>query len=283
MKATVQDTIARVARHYDGALPKYDKISLMDLAHSLRVISESKAEVQEWVLQSGIKLRLPVPMPLGRAVKSLVRKVPFYFIPMASGVPTEPIAMGPMAFIPNSASHVSDADHQRLMHHVRTRQIRHCANFEDWMNHWVVHGGHPNPDGTYVTVQISRQMMIERVSNLLGGSHPPNDPAGDSNRFDPYVRMLHEIAVANGAPLTYYQLLESRKGHHPATAAPRSLLIIARPRTHSQPDRQEAPRGRWHPPKCLAIRIISQIIAGGGYFEYKFPSFQSIQGPSPSG
>jgi len=53
-------------------------------------------------------------------------------------------------------------------------------------------------------------MLIKRVANFLGASHPAGMESSRKfeNRFDPYIRELHEIYILDGIKLTYYQLLE---------------------------------------------------------------------------
>lgn len=57
---------------------------------------------------------------------------------------------------------------------------------------------------------ISREMLIRRVANFLGASHPAGMETSTEfeNRFDPHIRSLHEIRVLSNIRLTYYELLE---------------------------------------------------------------------------
>ena len=57
---------------------------------------------------------------------------------------------------------------------------------------------------------MSREIIIKRVANALGASHPAGmeDSDPQENRFDQHIQDLHAIHLADGYPTTYYQLLE---------------------------------------------------------------------------
>ena len=84
-------------------------------------------------------------------------------------------------------------------------------SYTDWLGHGVVHIHDEKADPSFLA--ISRESIIKRVANILGGSHPQagTEDAIDHNRFDPYVRLVHRYEVAGIAPATYYQLLEIAK------------------------------------------------------------------------
>lgn len=77
---------------------------------------------------------------------------------------------------------------------------------------WLASGVYEVPSGEeqHPHLTISREILIKRVANILGASHPAGIEAADSgeNRFDPYVLDLHGVQLADGYPATYYQLLE---------------------------------------------------------------------------
>jgi hypothetical protein len=60
-----------------------------------------------------------------------------------------------------------------------------------------------------VRLGLSREMLIKRVANLLGASHPmgSEDSLDRENRFDPYIRQLHSFQLV-GVRATYYQVME---------------------------------------------------------------------------
>jgi len=65
-------------------------------------------------------------------------------------------------------------------------------------------------DASNNRIGVSREIIIKRVANMLGASHAAgtDDNNEKENRFDPFVRELHKFKVANGIPLTHYQLIE---------------------------------------------------------------------------
>lgn len=68
----------------------------------------------------------------------------------------------------------------------------------------------PSNDPKHPHLQISREILIKRVANTLGASHPAGMDNNDQqeNKFDLYIEELHTILLADGYPATYYQLLE---------------------------------------------------------------------------
>jgi len=77
---------------------------------------------------------------------------------------------------------------------------------------WLASGLIEVPSGNQMppNIKISREILIKRVANILGASHPVGTEIAEAteNKFDPYVLDLHRIQLANGYPATYYQLLE---------------------------------------------------------------------------
>jgi hypothetical protein len=70
----------------------------------------------------------------------------------------------------------------------------------------------PTSDPAHRHIQLSREILIKRTANILGASHPAGMEDGDTeNRFDPYIKDLHRLVLADGYPATYYQLLEFSK------------------------------------------------------------------------
>jgi len=81
---------------------------------------------------------------------------------------------------------------------------------------WLASGIYkvPSSDSAHPELLISREILIKRIANILGASHPQGTEQSDEteNRFDTYVKELHTLNVADGYPATYYQLLEIAKG-----------------------------------------------------------------------
>ena len=81
---------------------------------------------------------------------------------------------------------------------------------------WLASGVYkvPSSDSAHPELFISREILIKRIANILGASHPQGTKQSEEaeNKFDPYVKELHMLNIANGYPATYYQLLEIAKG-----------------------------------------------------------------------
>ncbi|WP_146152076.1 hypothetical protein [Ahniella affigens] len=80
---------------------------------------------------------------------------------------------------------------------------------------WLACGIYEVPSGIdeHPQLWISREILIKRVANALGASHPAGTSDADSaeNRFDRHILQLHNVKVADGYPATYYQLIEIGK------------------------------------------------------------------------
>lgn len=70
----------------------------------------------------------------------------------------------------------------------------------------AVRVGYRDESGNLVRKSISREVLIRRVANTMGGSHPAGAEA--LSDFDPAVQELMHTSVG-GVPVPYFILLKS--------------------------------------------------------------------------
>lgn len=194
----------RLVRHYESALKTKDEISFLDLAHALRVWVDMKTEVSRMADDRGFNLALrhyTAPKYIQQSLQGSTHT----YIPLASGVESPDIQVTGLR-ITNRALSPEEIKQRAAM----DPPVAHVSkmSFAEWLAAGVMDV--PSGDHAHPHVKISREMVIKRVANILGASHPArmenNDP--QENRFDQYILELHTIKIANGYPTTYYQLLE---------------------------------------------------------------------------
>jgi hypothetical protein len=194
----------RLSRHYDAALTTKDEISFLDLAHALRIWVDMKTEVARVAEERGLDLALSHHTP-PKFVKRSLQGAAHSYVPLASGVDSPGVQIKGVR-ITNRAL-TPDEIAKRAAIGPPTAPISRMS-FSEWMAAGVIEV--PSGDIDHPHLQISREMIVKRVANVLGASHPAGMENKDplENRFDQHIEQLHRMRVANGIPATYYQLLE---------------------------------------------------------------------------
>jgi len=197
----------RLERHYNGALEDRDEVSFLDLSHSMRIWTEMKSSIDELATKKGMKLGLK-DVVRSRERKQILRGSKYIYLPLASGVTSPSIEVKGVSFI-NRA--LSPEEIKKLYEAGPPMAMPTSSTFTQWLGSGVYDVSSTNQ--AHPTLTISREILIKRVANILGASHPQGIDQADEteNRFDPYVRELHQVLVAGGYPATYYQLLEIAK------------------------------------------------------------------------
>lgn len=194
----------RLRRHHQQALAGGDEIAFLDLAHVLRIWVELKAPVVAVAKAHGIFLGLPHHTP-PKFIKRALHGATHISMPLASGVDSPGVQIQGIRITNRALS--PEEIKRRAMAGPPVATVS-KMNFAEWLAAGIVEvpsesDGHPH------TI-LSREMLIKRVANVLGASHPAGSENADEleNRFDKIVLQLHGLRVANGYPSTYYQLLE---------------------------------------------------------------------------
>lgn len=195
----------RLERHYKGALEPQDQVSFLDLSHVLRIWAEMKMAIDEIATARGITLGLK-NFVRGKERKNIVRGSKYIYLPLASGVSSPAVQVKGVGFV-NRA--LSPEEIKKLYEAGPPMASSTSLTFSQWLASGIYDVSSTN--AAHPTLTISREILIKRVANILGASHPQGTDYSDEteNRFDPHVRELHQISVAGGYPATYYQLLET--------------------------------------------------------------------------
>jgi hypothetical protein len=197
--------LARLERHYTRAQNERDAISFLDLAHVLRIWTEMKSDVDDLARARGVSLNLPhlAPTQLQRQARKGGGVID---LPLAGGV------SGPTGTVWGVRLTLGRSRHEEIEGKpVREppKAVPTKMSFTDWLAaavYWA-----PSDDPKHRELAISREIIIKRVANVLGASHPAGKEDSDSeNRFDPYIKNLHNLQVLD-LPATYGQLLEIAK------------------------------------------------------------------------
>lgn len=194
----------RLERHYREALATKDPVSFLDLSHTLRIWVDMKGDIDDIIEQQGISLGL-TNTTTPKSVKKMLKGSKYTYLPLGSGVSRPGIELKGVKIINRALS----ADEVKKLNDAGTPTAQPTSlRFSEWLASGVY--GVPTEDETHRHLQISREILIKRIANVLGASHPAGTESADDkeNRFDPYILDLHGLELADGYPATYYQLLE---------------------------------------------------------------------------
>lgn len=195
----------RLVRHRNSAEKNSDEISFLDLIHCLRIWGDMKNEVQQFLDVNSANPRFENKI-IDRRLAKLLKSSNYTFIPIPSGSGTE---VGSMGNIVISHEVLSAEQIKKLYEMGPPSSSKTALTFPQWLNSEILETKSRTGNVTK-RIGISREMLIKRVANFLGASHPAGMESSREfeNRFDPYIREMHEIYILDGIKLTYYQLLE---------------------------------------------------------------------------
>lgn len=195
----------RLTRHYLAALETKDEISFLDLAHALRIWVDLKDQVTQLAKELGAQLPF-AHYTQPKIFKRSLQGSRYVYIQLASGVESSGVQVkGGLAT--NRASKPEEIAKRVAIGRPIARAATNMT-YAEWLAVGVIVA--PSNDPKHPHLPISREIMIKRVANTLGASHPAGMDNNDlqEKKFDPYIKELHTIRLADGYPATYYQLLE---------------------------------------------------------------------------
>lgn len=204
-KSHIKLQFQRLKRHYQLAKDNKDPIAFLDLAHSLRIWAEMKEVVDQIANEEHFIFELPNKVN-NKRLKNILKGSNYFDIPLASvednftpDVQVKGVQFVNRPLTPEEIKKIFEMGPPKI-------DIK-LLSFSQWLGSEVISTSNPQ-DGRYVG--ITREIMIKRTANLLGASHPEGEDSENEleNKFDPYVKELNKIQVANGYPLTHYQLIE---------------------------------------------------------------------------
>lgn len=223
--------LARLKRHYEHTRDTYDAVSLLDLAHALRVWAEMASTLETDYPAFTATSRFKTATVQKKVAKAS-RGVPFVFAYLggqafsraANGSIAAYADIGQDTEFTLSASIKKAVDGVHVGHYAYVERsllqpiIRAAGsetvtrvNYTQWLAGEAVKLSRRDEHGVLLpTLSISRHMFIKRVSNTMGASHPESD-AGKTqyvNSFDAPIQALMRHKIAD-LPLPYFVLLKS--------------------------------------------------------------------------
>jgi hypothetical protein len=232
IKRNIDLNLERLKRQYEICIEKYDKASLLDLSHVLRLWVDMQQDVQKH-----INMNLPLCKFKTYSVK-LRRDIPwkdnsYTFCCFPDSVLTRTVLGASFTWGPESEAGTGMIDVDRTsnglvackeMFHIETElddntfhdivrngtgmYLVKKTSFLEWLKAECVRVNYVDADTNELTRKIiPREILIKRIANTLGGSHPEgNEPS--SNQFDNAVKNLNAKSIAE-RPLSYYILIKS--------------------------------------------------------------------------
>lgn len=200
----------RLKRHYEYSLRKYDEAALWDLANVLRNWVDMRSLVDEFITSTGIKVNLKGYNYSKKAARNISDCR--YFISLFPGGVKTWVKGGGLSVVPDGFMPGASEKHKAcgtlglgmktgktlydaytlnyiefivcpagghfsktMKNRSKTKDLkpRSFKMFSQWMHSEVIRLRYKNDDGVYVAYKISREAMIKRVANIMGGViHP---------------------------------------------------------------------------------------------------------------
>jgi len=194
----------RLNRHYSFSLEKKDEVAFLDLAHTLRVFSDMKNEIDKSCTQLNFICSFSNTLK-NNEISKILKGSKYFSIPLSAGVESPNMQVKGITIIGKA---LTSEEVKSLYEAGPPVSIPTNLSFSQWLGANIIDTANPDNEDQPKR-SISRYILIKRVANILGASHPAGAEAEDDseNSFDPYVYELHGMKVADGYPLTYYQLL----------------------------------------------------------------------------
>lgn len=197
----------RLKRHYVACSKKIDEISMLDLAHSLRIWVEMAQPLDELTQEKNFEVKFPNPSQ-NKKIKAVLKNTEFTSVPLVSTPQTNSgMQVKGLHFINKALTQ----EEVKKLYEAGPPQVKNTnLSFEQWLNSEILE----TKNSAKQRVGIKRSIFIKRVANLLGASHPEgkeNEDEYEHHFADPLIKKLHNMQVASGYPLTYYQLIEIAK------------------------------------------------------------------------
>ncbi len=203
----IQLQYSRLERHYNGAFENKDPISFLDLSHVLRVWVEMKSAVDNLMQSKNLSFQQK-SRNLSKEVKQILRGTKYKYLTIGDGLMTP----GGETHSTMEISRALNADEVKKLYESSSREQKTTfLTFSQWLGSGIYDV--PSGNENHPEITISREILIKRVANILGASHPKGTDNSNinENRFDPYIQDLHTLHVSSGYPATYYHLLKNAK------------------------------------------------------------------------
>ena len=180
-----------------------DTIALMDMAHVLRIWVEMKSDVDDFLATISPYPAFKNPEYTGD-LKRLLKGSKHFRLQTTGGART---AEGRIEGFMHFQEVLSDDDLKTVLKAGAPRARSTSLTFSQWLGSEIL--VFADPSASPSKLGISRQMLVKRVANFLGASHPMGSDTGveQENLFDAPIRELQRMSLL-GIPATYSLLLE---------------------------------------------------------------------------
>lgn len=230
MKILLQN-LARLERHYKKIFDTYDEISLLDLAHSLRIWCDLQNQLGEIapLLNRSIAFKT---QESNKVLNRVINGIPHILVLLADGARThasnDPFVsrhglhgLDPFTVIVRAkwgsttftffqfafiAKQLNKLEEDELERALKCLTLKKCT-LKSWLNAEAARWAYCDQSGALKTFRLSREQMIRRVANTLGGSHPEKQANQLEHDDDRAVHYLLHYKFG-GLPLPYFILLK---------------------------------------------------------------------------
>ena len=231
--ATIADQATRLQRHFDTALETYDRVSLLDLAHTLRIWTELDGNLEDELPIFATSKWFTSAIPQRNVWKQckhyqgiMALSPDKLKLPGARGMlmANETITPGVEAVLSSIDLNVQFPEYVEfgsyvLLHTKMTNFLRNNMtktttkrkSYTHWLDAEIIRFNQPDERGQLRLIKVSRKVFIKRVANILGGSHAVSDGETNGalrNCADTVVHKALETMIG-GAPLPYFLLLKT--------------------------------------------------------------------------
>lgn len=196
----------RLEKHHESSLKEKDSIAFLDLTHTLRIFTDMKREVDAKLTELSFSPSF-TNTEKDKKVLKILKGSQFFSLPISSEVQSPNLQVKGGMIVENRA--LTQDEIKKMYEAGPPITNITTLSFTSWLGAGLLELGIPE-NKEHSKVSISREVFIKRVANMLGASHPAGMEQDNEleNKYDSYIRKLHDMHVADGYPLTYYQLLE---------------------------------------------------------------------------
>lgn len=198
-KNEVSLNIKRLQRHFDVCIKDYDEISLRDFAHALRNCMDLKNVINEVINENGYSNEFITPK-CNDELKDLLKGKEHV---IASFEPNGLATTGGTLFeITAIIGYALKPTEHKIFINAFSKSKK---NFLDWLNSEAVRICNKSISETNII--FTREKLVRRVANILGGSHPNIKKENLKSVDDQYVNYLMGYQFRN-SPAPYFILLK---------------------------------------------------------------------------
>ncbi|MDP2077995.1 MAG: hypothetical protein Q8N01_04330 [Sulfuricurvum sp.] len=219
--------LKRLEKHYEHTVKTYDEISMLDMAHTLRIWTELKSTLttdydsfKETIFWTATPIRkimkhihnsqyvlayLPKEGVTTYASKGQFAESTHFDNENKFSLAVKVKNTG-QAILLSQYGFVSKALTQEYVNAIGNEKDTKCS-YINWLGSETVRLQYKNETGELESFTLSREMLIKRVANVYDASHTSLNDEGGENRFDAPIKWLMGFKCG-GLPLPCFLLLK---------------------------------------------------------------------------